>query len=214
MMTAKEAMANAIARTELGDYGGGQIWLGIARELRLGSVPARDVGALRVGGDMFTPIEHIAGYIRGQVPFPSESAIGFARARAAAIVAGVSASDAERSLLDEILRRAEENAPLPDRWLANTTPIYETAGETLGDTQIMTPPTYAAEAVPGALETTYAADEAPTETIPVGVAHPEPGAVGEDGVCLNCTFPIVWFRGQGWRHNRDDYPAACGDTLA
>ena len=89
--TPGEAMRQAIERAQLGDIEGGNLWLGIARELRLGASPAGPIprplerseltaeadlataGLMTLSGQLAdTPLARHAAYEAGLISVPAE----------------------------------------------------------------------------------------------------------------------------------------------
>jgi hypothetical protein len=143
MISAAEAMERAIDKGDTGRLDEARFWLDVARELR--------VGTRRLSVTAGPP-----GVTSGEI------------AAAARRVFGLSESDYGRT-------HGGEPAFNPGGIIETTadTPIYEAAGDQLGDTEI----------------------------IPTQIAHPEPESRGGYARCLNCPYSLRWVRSSGWVHD-------------
>jgi hypothetical protein len=178
-------MRQAIERAQMGEFDGARVFLDIARELRLGSAPSPALQRTKHLGDHYLlPIcEPDAG------ANPEGSLVTFS-------LPGVTCRDCLRLATRRQICYCDVE---PGGHISGTItscssvrPVGETAGTRVERLDI---------------------PQDDTPSIPVGVAHPEPGSVGETSTCLNCTYPVRWMRGPGWVHDRDHYPAPCAPAF-
>lgn len=167
MITAREALDRATGCAERGDIARGTLWLGIARELREDAWMRASTGGVKLGiGD--DPEEWLASNTRtpsGEQAYrPEQVRVGY-DAVADQLVTLPAPEPAHRRAETEVIQRT------PDE----TTPVYEAAGESLGN----------------------------TVSIPITVAHPQPHSQGPNSTCVNCGEDVFWERGSGWMHDRD-----------
>ncbi len=113
MMTAREAMAQAIERAQLGDVEPGRLWLDIARELRLGTLPVAMSGQGKGYEDEPQPFV-VTRTQNGPNPPGLNVAV---------------APDGQLVYTD----RAETQ--VMQRVASESTPAYDEAGQSLGDTR-------------------------------------------------------------------------------
>jgi hypothetical protein len=180
MMSARQAMARALRwADEEQELERARLWLDIARELRAGEKDARP---LRTGGivkpradveEWFTKAAS-TGKVSRDVPTevivghdPGTGQLAFGQR----FMAGATAPERAETV---VMQRAQDES----------TPAYEEAGQTLGDTQ----------------------------GLPRRIATPCPVHLRGEGytdTCITpgCEAPIVWSEQLGWRH-------AAGQTLA
>jgi hypothetical protein len=180
IMSARQAMQQAIERAQLGEFDDARLWLDIARELRAGEKDARPP---RTGGivnpkpgpsaEWFTKAAS-TGKVSRDVPTevivghdPGTGQLAFGQR----FMAGATAPERAETV---VMQRAQDES----------TPAYEEAGQTLGDTQ----------------------------GLPRRIATPCPVHLRGEGytdTCITpgCEAPIVWSEQLGWRH-------AAGQTLA
>jgi hypothetical protein len=196
MLSAREAMQQAIERAQVGDIKGGMLWLGIARELRQGTVQQSTYEGEPVFGipdeESVDPHKyrasghgeraHLCWCGRGELaPVHHEPNYGATMdGQPAYQPGGVIVVPAQ----EPAYRRAETE--VLERIPQEPTPAYEAAGNSL--------------------ETTRA--------IPYRVAHPEADEQGPDMRCLSCLLPIVFINGRGWSHDVEGHPASCDNAAA
>jgi hypothetical protein len=161
IMSARQAMQQAIERAQLGEPLMARLWLDIATELRAGEKDARP---LRTGGIVNPKPGPVTAHFFGGAPTERF----YLNTRTDAV--NVPPERAETV----VMQRAQDES----------TPAYEEAGQTLGDTQ----------------------------GLPRRMATPCPVHLRGEGytdTCITpgCEAPIVWSEQLGWRH-------AAGQTLA
>jgi hypothetical protein len=150
-------MEQAIERAQLGDLEAGRLWLDIATELRCGSVP--DIfGDPEPPADARVVQDDINRMLsRTPVVLADDGQLAYARAET------------------EVLQRIPEES----------TPTYEAAGESLGE----------------------------TKAIPHRIAHPQAESEGPNSQCLSCTLPLIWIPRLGWVHDVEGHSASCDKAL-
>jgi hypothetical protein len=161
--TPREAMAQAVERAKVGDYEGGHVWTAIARELREGAQRGHELPVPRIepdhgGADLL--VEPTYGRTHGGEPAYHEGGI---------VV----------PVPEPAYRRAETT--VMERVSDETTPAYEAAGESLGE----------------------------TKAIPLRIAHPQEDDRGPNSMCINCYKPVIWIKGRGWVHDVPSHSASC-----
>lgn len=210
MLSAKDAMQQAIERAQIGDIQAGMLWLGIARELRQGSILATDRPAPETGE------RNLCRWCRGTIHLSDDSDwvhvdTDDVCCAESPRTSGRIEQDSEGNDLLVLHNNSAENAQaLPlfqggqleygktyggepaygqrteteviERMPSEPTPAYEAAGEGLGDTALM---------------------------VPAGVASPQADSQGPNSECLSCGEPVVWIRGRGWTHDVQGHPHSC-----
>lgn len=144
MITAREALDRATECAERGDIARGTLWLGIAREVREDAWMRASSGGVKL-----------------EAAEPAEAREDSWLAANTRTLPGGTAYDRVET---EVIRRTP----------GETTPAYDAAGETLGN----------------------------TVSIPITIAHPQSESRGPNSTCVNCGEDVFWERGRGWLHDQ------------
>jgi hypothetical protein len=203
MLTAREAMEQAIRKAETGMIEGARLWLDIARELREGV--AGDQAVLAVSGPVVGPKDDrracycaaepgghdegsLSGCVPGEIapirPYPRDPEADDYPQDFDVVTFDTSTIDGTKRTMTVPVPRERLEQRVQRDLTTETTPIYEGAGDDLGETAV----------------------------IPVGVAHPNEDGRGPNSMCLGCNLGVIWLPRLGWVHDLPGAPASCEEA--